>query len=252
MRRNPVRFAGCRCRAGHGPAPTMARRNHSGAFDVGGPVLAEHINVFPTGLLPPTACIRQTGPVYTRNSGNTPTNAPHPVGAAAMPGPFCTRNSGDVPTDTLHRVGNAFMRSEACPFAPEPGTFCGLSLPGPQSRGCPNRYAAPCREHIYVFRSLPLCAGNRCVLRAVAAGPGMARPLQWPGGTILVHSMWAGRCWRNISICSLQGFCRRRHASDKPARHGPFYLYARGRWDSTKVFGVEIDLYAGKKRGILG
>ena len=31
------------------PVPYMARRNHLDAFDAGKPVLAEHINVFPTG-----------------------------------------------------------------------------------------------------------------------------------------------------------------------------------------------------------
>ena len=164
MRRNPVRFAGFRCRAGHGPAPTMARRNHSGAADMGGPVLAEHMNVFPTGLLPPSAYIRQTGPACTRNSGDAPANAlhrvgaaampgpcrtrksgdaptdtPHPVGAAAMPGPSRIRNSGNAPCDAMHRVGNAFMRSEIYRFAPEPGVFCGPLLPG---RAWPGPYMA--------------------------------------------------------------------------------------------------------------
>ena len=98
LRRNPVRFAGCRCRAGHGPAPTMAQCIHSGAVDMGGPVPAEHINVFPTGMMPPSACIRQTGPVCTRKSGDVPMDAPHPVGAAAMPGPCRICKSGYAPT----------------------------------------------------------------------------------------------------------------------------------------------------------
>ena len=44
------------------PVPYMARWNHSGASDVSGPVLAEHINVFPTGPMPPSGYIRQTVP----------------------------------------------------------------------------------------------------------------------------------------------------------------------------------------------
>ena len=80
------------------PGPYRARRNYCGAADMGRPVLAEHINMFPTGLLPPSGCIQQTGPVCTCNSGNASTNAPHRVGAAAMPGPCRTGNSGCAPT----------------------------------------------------------------------------------------------------------------------------------------------------------
>ena len=112
------------------PVPYMARRNHSGAANMGGPVPAEHINMFPTGLLPPSAYIRQTGPFCTHNSGNALTDAPHPVGAAAMPGPCRTGNFGDTPTDAQHLVGNTFMCSETRRFAPETGAFCELSLPG--------------------------------------------------------------------------------------------------------------------------
>ena len=38
------------------------------------------------------------------------------------------------------RVGNAFMRSEPCPFAPEPGAFCRPVLPG---RAWPVPYNGP-------------------------------------------------------------------------------------------------------------
>ena len=69
LRRNPVRCANPHCRDGHGPSPTMAWRNHSGAPDVSGPVLTEHMNVFPTGLLLPSGYIRQTGPFAPANLG---------------------------------------------------------------------------------------------------------------------------------------------------------------------------------------
>ena len=60
LRRKSVRFAGQFCRDGHGPSPTMARRNGLGAFNMGGLMLAEHMNVFPTGSVPPSGYIRHS------------------------------------------------------------------------------------------------------------------------------------------------------------------------------------------------
>ena len=150
--RNPPLCAGTRCVSGATAAgPGMARPLHGPVepfwcSDMSGLVPAEHINVFPTGPLPLPECIRQTGPVW------------------------CLQIRGRPVRCTAPRRGRGHARP----------------VPHLQIWGFPDWCMAPCREHIYVFRNPPLCAGTWCVLQAGSAGPGMARPLQWPGGSILV------------------------------------------------------------------
>ena len=79
------------------------------------------------------------------------------------------------------------------------------------------RCDAPCREHIYVFRNPSICAGTRCVLRTVAAGPGMARPLHG-----LAEPFWCGGYGRagaggTYKYVPYRVGCRHQNASDKPA-----------------------------------
>ena len=77
----------------------MVRQNHSGAFDAGGPVPAEHINVFPTGPVTAVGVHPTNRPCITLAILGTPRRiAPHRVGAAAMPGPCRIGNSGDAST----------------------------------------------------------------------------------------------------------------------------------------------------------